>query len=108
EQLATAQRGIDKASSPSAGVPAPKAWEPPQPGDGDDETRTTSEGGMEKASSPSAGTSATQPGDGGAATRTAANAWPEVLEKLNRTVRAAYLDAQPEVDGSPLVLWFRY
>ena len=34
--------------------------------------------------------------------------WPEVLEKLNRTVRAAYLDAQPEVDGSVLILWFRY
>ena len=31
-----------------------------------------------------------------------------MLEKLNRTVRAAYLDAQPEVDGSTLVLWFRY
>jgi DNA polymerase III subunit gamma/tau len=35
-------------------------------------------------------------------------AWADVLEKLNRTVRAAYLDAQPEVDGSMLVLWFRY
>jgi len=34
--------------------------------------------------------------------------WAEVLEKLNRTVRAAYLDAQPEVDGSMLILWFRY
>jgi DNA polymerase-3 subunit gamma/tau len=34
--------------------------------------------------------------------------WAGVLEKLNRTVRAAYLDAQPEVDGSVLVLWFRY
>src|ERR1700687_17154 len=34
--------------------------------------------------------------------------WSEVLEKLNRTVRAAYLDAQPEVDGSMLILWFRY
>src|SRR3989440_7073595 len=34
--------------------------------------------------------------------------WSEVLEKLNRTVRAAYLDAKPEVDGSVLVLWFRY
>ncbi|HKW72459.1 MAG TPA: DNA polymerase III subunit gamma/tau [Candidatus Dormibacteraeota bacterium] len=34
--------------------------------------------------------------------------WGEVLEKLNRTVRAAYLDAQPEVDGSVLVLWFKY
>jgi DNA polymerase III subunit gamma/tau len=36
------------------------------------------------------------------------SAWADVLEKLNRTVRAAYLDAQPEVDGSILVLWFRY
>jgi DNA polymerase III subunit gamma/tau len=34
--------------------------------------------------------------------------WAEVLEKLSRTVRAAYLDAQPEVDGSVLILWFRY
>jgi DNA polymerase-3 subunit gamma/tau len=34
--------------------------------------------------------------------------WSEVLEKLNRTVRAAYLDAVPEVDGSMLILWFRY
>src|SRR5690348_4738689 len=34
--------------------------------------------------------------------------WSSVLEKLNRTVRAAYLDAQPEVSGSTLVLWFRY
>ncbi len=34
--------------------------------------------------------------------------WGAVLEKLNRTVRAAYLDAQPELDGATLVLWFRY
>ncbi len=34
--------------------------------------------------------------------------WNQVLEKLNRTVRAAYLDAQPEVSGETLVLWFRY
>ena len=34
--------------------------------------------------------------------------WTEVLEKLNRTVRAVYLDAQPEVDGATLILWFRY
>jgi hypothetical protein len=27
---------------------------------------------------------------------------------LNRTVRAVYLDAQPEVEGETLVLWFRY
>ncbi|HEX4802992.1 MAG TPA: hypothetical protein VFV14_05755, partial [Myxococcaceae bacterium] len=34
--------------------------------------------------------------------------WSEVLEKLNRTVRAVYLDARAEVDGSTLILWFRY
>src|SRR2546425_9693438 len=34
--------------------------------------------------------------------------WAEVLEKLSRTVRAAYLDAQPEVDGSTHVLRIRY
>jgi DNA polymerase III subunit gamma/tau len=34
--------------------------------------------------------------------------WAEVLEQLNRTVRAVYLDAQPEVEGSTLILWFRY
>jgi hypothetical protein len=34
--------------------------------------------------------------------------WSDVLEKLNRTVRAVYLDAQPEVDGSILILWFKY
>jgi DNA polymerase-3 subunit gamma/tau len=34
--------------------------------------------------------------------------WTDVLEQLNRTVRAVYLDAQPEVDGTTLVLWFKY
>jgi hypothetical protein len=34
--------------------------------------------------------------------------WADVLEKLSRTVRAVYLDAQPEVDGSLLILWFKY
>src|SRR3989441_2017473 len=34
--------------------------------------------------------------------------WTDVLEQLSRTGRAAYLDAQPEVDGTTLVLWFRY
>ena len=34
--------------------------------------------------------------------------WTDVLEQLNRTVRAVYLDALPEVDGSTLVLWFKY
>jgi len=43
-----------------------------------------------------------------AASSTPVAGWSDVLEKLNRTVRAAYLDAQPEVDGSTLILWFRY
>jgi len=34
--------------------------------------------------------------------------WNAVLEKMNRTVRAVYLDAQPEVEDGTLVLWFRY
>jgi DNA polymerase-3 subunit gamma/tau len=34
--------------------------------------------------------------------------WTGVLDQLSRTVRAAYLDAQPEVEGSTLILWFRY
>jgi hypothetical protein len=34
--------------------------------------------------------------------------WADVLDKLNRTVRAVYRDAQPELTGSTLVLWFRY
>ena len=42
------------------------------------------------------------------ATSADVSGWSDVLEKLNRTVRAAYLDAQPEVDGTLLVLWFRY
>jgi len=52
-----------------------------------------------------------QPGDGEdqpSAAPQDVSGWPAVLEKLNRTVRAAYLDAQPEVDGSMLILWFRY
>src|ERR1700716_57538 len=44
----------------------------------------------------------------GAPTAGGVAGWSEVLDKLNRTVRAAYLDAQPELDGSLLVLWFRY
>jgi DNA polymerase-3 subunit gamma/tau len=51
----------------------------------------------------------TSPHGGEVKTQTAPIAgWSEVLEKLNRTVRAAYLDAQPEVDGSVLILWFKY
>jgi DNA polymerase-3 subunit gamma/tau len=76
--------------------------------------------GIKYGSSPPAGKSPAVPGEGGAPatpieSKTSApvdtavvGAWSDVLEKLNRTVRAAYLDAQPEVDGTTLVLWFRY
>jgi DNA polymerase-3 subunit gamma/tau len=81
---------------------------------------------VQEVSSPLAGKSPAVPGDGGvetgqAAERTAVVAepatsaasgdvsgWADVLEKLNRTVRAVYRDAQPELSGSTLVLWFRY
>jgi DNA polymerase III subunit gamma/tau len=51
---------------------------------------------------------ATSPASGQETAPAPVAGWSEVLEKLNRTVRAAYLDAQPEVDGSMLILWFRY
>jgi DNA polymerase III gamma/tau subunit len=80
------------------------------------------ESGIKQASSPPSGKSPAAPGDGDvhvakpaestptpiAVDSAVVGAWSDVLEKLNRTVRAAYLDAQPEVDGSTLVLWFRY
>jgi DNA polymerase-3 subunit gamma/tau len=76
-------------ANPSQLVTSPLAGKSPaQPGDGD-----------------------AQPGDGDAAPAPPTGniaGWSEVLEKLNRTVRAAYLDAQPEVEGSMLILWFRY
>jgi DNA polymerase III gamma/tau subunit len=81
--------------------------------------RLAVESGVGEASVPSplaggGGPSPSDRPDGGeskpmtAASTTPVTGWSEVLEKLNRTVRAAYLDAQPEVDGSILVLWFRY
>jgi DNA polymerase-3 subunit gamma/tau len=48
--------------------------------------------------------SAARVGDGG----DVSSGWAGVRDQLNRTVRAAYLDAEPEVEGSTLVLWFRY
>jgi len=38
----------------------------------------------------------------------AISGWSEVLDKLNRKVRAAYIDAKPEVEGSILILWYQY
>jgi DNA polymerase III subunit gamma/tau len=60
------------------------------------------------ASPPDALRAATSPTSGEVKNSVPVTGWSEVLEKLNRTVRAVYLDAQPEVDGSVLVLWFKY
>jgi DNA polymerase III subunit gamma/tau len=89
-ELSTPDTAVQKVSSPLAGK------SPAQPGDGDVETGET------VVRTPQPSLRATSPASGDM------SAWADVLEKLNRTVRAAYLDAQPEVDGSTLVLWFRY
>jgi len=62
----------------------------------------------ETTSPPAALRAATSPTSGEVKNSVPVTGWSEVLEKLNRTVRAVYLDAQPEVDGSVLVLWFKY
>ncbi len=99
---------------------APAGKSPAQPGDGEAQQPTTSpprgevpgpRPGDGEGSSPLAGKSPAQPGDGEghpSISPQSVPGWSDVLEKLNRTVRAAYLDAQPEVDGSTLILWFRY
>ncbi len=57
---------------------------------------------------PVAAVAATTSPQGGEEALKEVSGWGQVLEQLNRTVRAAYLDAQPEVNGTTLVLWFRY
>jgi DNA polymerase III gamma/tau subunit len=61
---------------------------------------------LDERASPPAGFAGDLPTGGEA--KAAVAGWAEVLEKLSRTVRAAYLDAKPEVNGSTLVLWFQY
>lgn len=67
-----------------------------QPGDGDVLPAPTAESIAPPAVRPTSAAS----GD--------VSGWADVLEQLNRTVRAVYRDAQPELSGSTLVLWFRY
>ncbi len=67
----------------------------------------------QKPTSPPAGFAGDLPTSGEAKTPQAVEVksvagWTEVLDQLSRTVRAAYLDAKPEVNGSTLVLWFQY
>jgi len=85
---------VKPAPPPALRATSPQSGEEIAPGGGIAETLPT----------PAARAVAPQSGE----ERAPVAGWSDVLEKLNRTVRAAYLDAQPEVDGSTLVLWFRY
>jgi DNA polymerase-3 subunit gamma/tau len=92
----TAEVGIDKASSPLAGdvtglSPVGGAVREPQ--------------NLDSIPAPAPRAVATP---APAVDSAVVGAWADVLEQLNRTVRAVYLDAQPEVDGTTLVLWFKY
>jgi DNA polymerase-3 subunit gamma/tau len=89
------ERGVDG----MAAVPSPPRGEDVAPSPLRGEVASRSEAGGEISASSSSKAELTSPPVAG---------WTGVLEKLNRTVRAAYLDAQPEVSGSTLVLWFRY
>jgi DNA polymerase-3 subunit gamma/tau len=88
---ATLARLAVEADIAPAAEPAPPAAAPPAL------RATAAQSGEDNANSPRSGEDV-KPVEG----------WSDVLEKLNRTVRAVYLDAQPEVDGSILVLWFKY
>jgi DNA polymerase-3 subunit gamma/tau len=109
-------------------VTSPQAGKSPaKPGDGDAQPLQAASSTNQRVTSPPSGEAArsvggdAKPGDGEAPpaqamedtsppAQTAGSiaGWSDVLEKLNRTVRAAYLDAQPEIVESTLVLWFRY
>ena len=103
EQAVTAEEGIKKASSPLAGASLPEGGEVAQGAGG---AARSAGGDVQRTetavSTPQANVASTS------APTASVSGWADVLDKLNRTVRAAYLDAQPEVDGSTLVLWFRY
>jgi DNA polymerase-3 subunit gamma/tau len=91
-ELGTSEQPAAAVQTSNQMVTSPQAGKAPaKPGDGE----TLPAQAMEDMSSP-------------AQTAGSIAGWSEVLEKLNRTVRAAYLDAQPEIVDSTLVLWFRY
>jgi DNA polymerase-3 subunit gamma/tau len=85
-----------------AATEAVPEWTPPPA------LRATSPASGEGTPPPALRATSPASGEGTPPTPVPVAGWAEVLEKLNRTVRAAYLDAQPEVDGSMLILWFRY
>jgi DNA polymerase-3 subunit gamma/tau len=91
-ELGTAEVTVQEVSSPLAGK------SPAVPGDGDGDVETGH----------AAETTAVVAEPATSAASGDVSGWSDVLEKLNRTVRAVYRDAQPELSGSTLVLWFRY
>jgi DNA polymerase-3 subunit gamma/tau len=91
-QMVTSPQAVNqRVTSPPSGEAARSVGGDAKPGDGE----TPPAQAMEDTSPP-------------AQTAGSIAGWSDVLEKLNRTVRAAYLDAQPEIVDSTLVLWFRY
>jgi len=90
------------AAVPAATSPLRGEVKPTPPPDAQSAATSPLRGEVKPTPPPAAIPAATSPQSG------EVKGWPEVLEKLNRTVRAVYLDAQPEVDGSALVLWFKY
>ena len=95
---ATLARLAVGAEAPVAPPAAPPALRATSPLRGEDKSATSPQSVEDRTPTPISTPTSTQPVAG----------WSDVLEKLNRTVRAVYLDAQPEVDGSILVLWFKY
>jgi DNA polymerase-3 subunit gamma/tau len=92
----TDQPAASVPSSPAASVPSSdQSVSQAQQGDGDVLPAQTVE-----SATPAVRATSAAGGD--------VSGWSDVLEQLNRTVRAVYRDAQPELSGSTLVLWFRY
>jgi DNA polymerase-3 subunit gamma/tau len=107
-ELGTPDQPVAPAESSNQKVTSPQGGEGGRPGrpDGAAEPPPTTVGAMAEPTPTTVGAMA-EPTPTPVRIESIAG-WSEVLEKLNRTVRAAYLDAQPEVDGATLILWFRY
>jgi DNA polymerase-3 subunit gamma/tau len=128
DEIVTSPQAVNqRVTSPPSGEAARSVGGDAKPGDGDAQPLQAASSTNQRVTSPPSGEAArsvggdAKPGDGEAPpaqamedtsppAQTAGSiaGWSDVLEKLNRTVRAAYLDAQPEIVESTLVLWFRY
>jgi DNA polymerase III subunit gamma/tau len=96
-ELGTTDQPVASVQGSNQSVASPLAGKSPAvPGDGDVETGQAAE----RTHQPAEPATSAASGD--------VSGWSEVLDQLNRTVRAVYRDAQPELSGSTLILWFRY